>query len=381
MKNYFKSNTKIIVLILLTVFFLSAYDSTIAATIQPETKVKSSPKADKHKSEWDKILQEAKKEGRVVIQGPPGKVYRDAIFYFEKQYPEIKIEYQGVTGRDFRPKIITEQSTGQFLWDITFGPDLPIETLDIFYRDLPETVSGVDDDKWIKGFDYGFLDVEKKYRYAFTSYVSGAFVNRDFISERDLKNIPDLLNPIFIDKISWNDPRQTGSGAAMGANLLINYGEEFLYKLLSKQKIAVTLDLRQQIDWLVRGTYPVAFGISQGTLNEYKEKGLGLNVKRIEDPKSVNLSQGYGVVNFVKKAPHINAAKVFVNWLLSKEGQTIWATTTGVNSRRIGVPIPSKDQYPSPDTNYPFLGKEIFLPDRAKAIKIAEKALADRNKK
>jgi ABC-type Fe3+ transport system substrate-binding protein len=42
----------------------------------------------------------------------------------------------------------------------------------------------------------------------------------------------------------------------------------------------------------------------------------------------------------INRAPHPNAAKVFLNWLLSREGQTTWVQVTAQNSRRIDVEGP-----------------------------------------
>jgi ABC-type Fe3+ transport system substrate-binding protein len=42
----------------------------------------------------------------------------------------------------------------------------------------------------------------------------------------------------------------------------------------------------------------------------------------------------------LKNAPHPNATKVFMNWLLSQEGQDTWASTvTDANSRRLDIKV------------------------------------------
>jgi len=54
----------------------------------------------------------------------------------------------------------------------------------------------------------------------------------------------------------------------------------------------------------------------------------------------------------LNRAPHPNAAKVFINWLLSRDGQTVFQKVISVpgdarNSRRIDVPkdhIPADEQ-------------------------------------
>src|SRR3972149_9883944 len=67
------------------------------------------------KVEWQKILAAAKKEGKVVVAGPPGQSYRDALSQFGKAYPDIQIEYVGLQGRGFAPRLVYERRAGQFL--------------------------------------------------------------------------------------------------------------------------------------------------------------------------------------------------------------------------------------------------------------------------
>jgi hypothetical protein len=51
--------------------------------------------------------------------------------------------------------------------------------------------------------------------------------------------------------------------------------------------------------------------------------------------QAAKTSPASGIFN---RAPHPNAAKVYINWLLSKEGQTINARATGYISNRLDVP-------------------------------------------
>ena len=61
------------------------------------------------------------------------------------------------------------------------------------------------------------------------------------------------------------------------------------------------------------------------------------------------MSSAFGSLALINRAPHPNAAKVFINWLLSREGQTLFQKVISVpgdarNSRRIDVP---KDHVPA----------------------------------
>ena len=66
---------------------------------------------------------------------------------------------------------------------------------------------------------------------------------------------------------------------------------------------------------------------------------------------------GFGAVALMDKAPHPNAAIVYLNWLLSKEGQTEYAKS-GRNSRRLDVPPSDPTRGPSrrPLRGYPIRG-------------------------
>jgi ABC-type Fe3+ transport system substrate-binding protein len=46
------------------------------------------------------------------------------------------------------------------------------------------------------------------------------------------------------------------------------------------------------------------------------------------------LNAGWGSVGVINKAPHPNAGKVYLNWLLSKAGQEAIAKVSGYPSRR-----------------------------------------------
>jgi ABC-type Fe3+ transport system substrate-binding protein len=62
----------------------------------------------------------------------------------------------------------------------------------------------------------------------------------------------------------------------------------------------------------------------------------------IADPRELkegtDVSPANGNVALFNRAPNPNAAKIYVNWLLSKEGQTSFARANGYVSARLDVP-------------------------------------------
>jgi ABC-type Fe3+ transport system substrate-binding protein len=64
----------------------------------------------------------------------------------------------------------------------------------------------------------------------------------------------------------------------------------------------------------------------------------GLPVHPLPEPKEgVYVSGGSGHIVVLKDAPHPNATKVFVNWLLGEEGQDIFSRAMGQGTRRLDV--------------------------------------------
>src|SRR5437899_3275693 len=67
---------------------------------------------------WEKILSAAKKEGKVVVWGPPGAVGNALSQGFKKAFPDIDIEYSGASGRDQATKLRAERDGGVYSVDV-----------------------------------------------------------------------------------------------------------------------------------------------------------------------------------------------------------------------------------------------------------------------
>jgi ABC-type Fe3+ transport system substrate-binding protein len=117
------------------------------------------------------------------------------------------------------------------------------------------------------------------------------------------------------------------------------------------QEPGFTRDRRQVAEAVVRGRYPIVCGLALSDLREFQAEGLGKNVKPLQLPEAETIVSGGGLFYF-NRAPHPNAAKVFINWLLSKEGQTVWCQAQGWNSRRVDVPPSEPDLAPTPGVKY-----------------------------
>lgn len=333
--------------------------------------------------DWTAVIAKAEKEGLVVVHGAPGRRYRAALVGgFNKAYPNIKVEFSGASGRVDLPKLLRERKAEIYAWDLWIsggGTALRRMKPRGMFQPLEQilTKETMNDKHWLGGFADGWLDAEKKYFYSFDSSVQNPIVvNWDFVKKSELTSIKDLLKPEFGGKIVWDEPRLNGSGNGSSLTMFENFGEDFLRKLYS-QKIVFTTNRRQLAEWVVRGRYPVGFGVGANDLEVFRKQGIGLNVTPLPNSyyKVQQVSPGFGSIGFMDHAPHRYAAAVYVNWLLSKAGQEAWAKVPR-NSRRLDVAPGDPTLAADPGVKY-FNGmKEIYAATRVRLQAIAKEMIA-----
>lgn len=301
------------------------------------------------KTRWDQTVAAAKKEGEINISGPSGRGWREHLMKFQETYPEITVKITPSAGRSFWPRVMKEYEVGQYLWDLRIGgtDNLSYKLKGQGYLDsvrdeliLPEVA---DEKYWWGGMNTVFVDKEKKYYLAFVLY-------EQTIAQYNKKLIPgdltfqDILDPKFAGKITMAEPHG-GSPLSGGAVLYKVYGEDYIRKLVTTQKLVISKEPRQQMQWLTSGRYPITFGLPTAALVEYNKARGATNaddeIGRIKGP--LTYSHGVGAISLPAKRPHPNATTVFINWLLTKETQTGLMKAVKLNSRRNDVPLGDPD--------------------------------------
>lgn len=297
--------------------------------------------------EWERVLAAAKKEGKVVVFGPPGSNARQALGDgFEKAYPDIKMEYSGASGSKTAPRILSERKAGIFNVDIHVGGTttmleslLPVKALDPITPALmlPEAV---DPKKWWQG-KLDFSDDEEKYNLVFTVAVKAPVaINPQMVKPDEIRSYWDLLSPKWAGKVAMRDPIGAGPGLATATFWYAHkaLGKEFMRQVMKKDKVVLSHDDRQLLEWVVRGRYALVIAPSELEAAEFKSKGVAVELLGAERFKEGSyLTAAFGSVALMNRAPHPNAAKVYINWLLTREGQTLWSQLSGYPSRRLDV--------------------------------------------
>src|SRR5262245_18512579 len=295
--------------------------------------------------EWKKTLAGAKAEGHLTVSIPPGDTWRQAILKFQDSFPDIRLEVSGQSAPDYIPRLRQERRAAIYTVDVRMGGartnhQLIPEGVYVPLRPAVILSEALDDKKWLGGFAGGYSDQEKKYSYTYFAYLTEAlYVNRDVVPEREIHKAADLVDPKWKGKIAMRDPRVIGAGNAAMVLLLRNLGEEFVRRLLLDQGVVFSQDYRQVAEWVVRGQYPIGIGLSDTHLSQFQKEGVGVNVKSLIVPETTAVNSGFGAVALLDRAPHPNAAKVFINWVLSREGQATIAAIVRVNSRRLDVTV------------------------------------------
>jgi ABC-type Fe3+ transport system substrate-binding protein len=332
-------------------------------------------------AEWDKTLAAAKKEGEVVVSALSGELLRQVLMSFEQDYPGIKVKYQSGNLRDLWPLVYKEREMGQYHWDVRVG-GVDAATYEAKDRGLLDPIAPVlmlpevlDDKKWIGGLSSLYGDKEKKYVIHVSGLLSGDIVvNRDSIPEGQIKSPKELTDPRWKGKILMQEPREGGSGTAALAALLQQYGEPFVRDLLKNQAVVISDNRRQMAEWVVRQRYPIAIGLgTAGPITQFQKEGLGKNIKPIPGYDTI----GGNTVILFSKAPHPNAAKVYVNWLLSEKAQRRLAEIGQTNSRRFDVKPgnPELALDPKRISKYLDISDEKYAPIKVRAQELAKELL------
>ena len=319
------------------------------------------------KKQWEATIEAGRKEGEVVIYGPHNPVYQQVWSIFQKSYAEIKFSFVPGKGSDHAQRIVAERRAGKYLADLIMGGSStyaafapgtlePLKPLLI----LPDVADATN---WFEG-KFHFADPQNNAGLIISGEIGtrrGSY-NTKLVNAKEILSWWDLLQPKWKGKLGSFDPRVAGGG---GETFLFFYytpslGQKFITRLLSETDILLTRDLQQGTDWLATGKILFYIGSGQPVMKANKQ---GLPVDLLPHPMKEGDIMGGGscCLAVVNKAPHPNATKLFVNWVLSREGQIAWQKFTEVNSLRVDIP---KSDLPPDDV--PQKGVNYFMLNSAK---------------
>lgn len=293
------------------------------------------------RTDWSNTIEAAQKEGKVVVSVPASPDLRQALEEgFKRQFPGIVLELFPARGASNINRILEEDKAGVHYFDVHIGGTGSIIT-SLLGADQLEPLAPVmilpeveKPKNWWGG--HIWADTSGKYIYVFVAYLTETlWYNTNKLRPEEVNSYDDLLKPQLKGRIEILDPRTPGSGQSTWSFLWKIKGEEYLRKLVH-QDLILGRNQRQLAESLANGKAALSIGLSYYSFSPFLKAGLP--VKPLPTPKEgIYASSGSGNVVALKNAPHPNAAKVFINWLLSHEGQELFSHAMGQPTRRFDV--------------------------------------------
>lgn len=308
--------------------------------------------------EWEETVEKAKAEGEVVITGGSAAVeYRPIFDIFEQKFG-ITVKSSGGSSREVVDRILAELAAGRKPGvDIMLSGGRTIGTRLVPNNALAPMVEALilpevaDPSNWYGGHHW-FTTTDREGKYGFTyaarvdTTVISGWYNEEQIPSEDLRSIEsvwDLVDPRFAGKIVGTDPDFTDSGWVT-AWFHPEIGEEWYHRYFAPEfGVTFMSDPRLIADQLALGKFGMCFPCANVGTQLRALQSLGAPIVDFKEEKHFRfkekqfLSTGGSRANvgLIGRAPHANAAKVFLNWFFSKEGQTAMHVFT------IGTPNPT----------------------------------------
>ena len=303
--------------------------------------------------EWDALIAAAQAEPELVLVlgGSAGRNYRPVADFFGEKFGIDMVISTG-SGTAQANRVLAERQAGSYLVDILFlGPTsanerlIPAQALDPLEEHFihPEVL---DTSLWYKG-QYWWADVDQKYVFSLSAQagpIQSMRYNTDLMTQADLDGINsvwDYVDPArFANKIVAITPLTGGAGGTYyEAYVHPDIGREWVDAFVAPE-LGVTFlqDFRQIVDGVAKGAYHFGTAIGSAGRDLDALADLGVPVEKfpctVANVCGTEFKEG-GVIaasgsssNFMipTNRPNPNAAKLWVNWFLSKEGQTMMHT-------------------------------------------------------
>lgn len=263
------------------------------------------------------LIDAAKKEGEVVWYTTViiNQLVRPIADNFEKMYG-VKVKYVRANASDTALKIINEARAGKVQADLFDGTSAtpPLKEAGLVAKFLPEGA---------KGLAPQFVDKDEQWIATHAYYMTPGF-NTDLVPVKDApRTFEDLLDSKWRGKMAWNSSTSSSGGPGFVGNVLITMGEakgmDYLKKLATQKIINMDVSARQLLDQAIAGEFAIALQIFNHHAVISAKKGAPVSWVPIE-PVTATLS----VVSLLKAAPHPNAGKLLIEYMVSEEGQKLF---------------------------------------------------------
>jgi iron(III) transport system substrate-binding protein len=257
----------------------------------------------------------AKQEGKLVLYGVgTPDLYEPVRAAFVNRFPGIEVQGVDQRGRETREKVLAEQQSKNYVGDIAIsGTDTQAELVSLGYTEAyqPAEIGNA-----IPGLVPAGGAMSPRTLTIFTIAINTNLVPPD----QEPKTWQDVLDPKWKGKVAMDDPRGSGPGGTILSGLDYLYGQDIEQKVADLKPFFAT---QAGPIWAAMNRGEYAIYLSGGHTDVIANRRAGAPVKQIAP------TDGVGVTpigqSLIANALHPNAAKLWIEWSLSEDGQTLLA--------------------------------------------------------
>lgn len=258
------------------------------------------------------VVEAAKAEGEMIWAGGGSAEIDESINRaFMKKYPGIVAKKTRVQSQRLLVRFETESRAGKHSFDIVRTTDWYI---DIFKK--KSLLAKYESPEWSQ-IPNEFKDRDGFYTSLYTAVHAPAY-NTRMVAKNDLpRSYDELLEPKWKGKLGLED-----AAYVWFVNVLKIKGEkagiEYMRRL-ARQEISLRASTTLLSNLVTAGEIPLAIDLYADDIERQKKAGAPIEWLAF-DPTIVHTIAG--AIN--RNAPHPNAARLFMDFLLSEEGQRIY---------------------------------------------------------
>ena len=262
------------------------------------------------------VIEAAGKEGKVVWYTTliVNQVVLPLKAAFEKKYPGVTLDYARNDEGPTAIRLLNEAKSGHMQADVFDGLTVNVALKREGLLARLEVPNAADYPAEMKDPDGTWQ--------ALLLFVFTPGYNTNLVSkEQAPKTYQDLLDPKWKGKLAWNPNSSAGAIGFVG-NILLSMGQDkgmdYLRALAKQQIVNVEASSRAILDQVIAGEYPIGLMMFNNHTVISARKGAPSDWLPME-PVPV----AFDSLGLMKEAPHPNAARLLVEFLLSEDGQRV----------------------------------------------------------
>jgi ABC-type Fe3+ transport system substrate-binding protein len=263
------------------------------------------------------LVAAAKKEGQVLIYTTliVDQIVRPLIRAFQAQVPGIDVKFVRADSVGLVVRMTNEAKANRTqadIWQLVDGVGPLVDAGIAAKFDLPSA----------KGLPADYIDPRRRWITTNLAVRSLAYNTKLVPPATAPRGYADLLDPRFKGKFAWSPHSVSGAYGFIGT-VLKHMGEEkgvaYLRALARQDITPVPMAIRAVLDRVIAGEYSI--GLEMNGTHAHISAGLGAPVRWVPlDPVTLTLQ----AAGMTAKAPHPNAARLFLDFMISRAGQEVF---------------------------------------------------------